>query len=200
MADTKIYQLLKNYNGTFNNLNLTFYSIKKLPDNIRIRNDLNLEFSDIKKLPDNLYVGDTLDISKTKIKSLPAGLKVGKCILLYDTKISKLPNNLKLSHGINLKNTAIKSLPENMDVRWLRLSLNKIKNITYRKNCTSKKKTIFAAYLHEEFKIFMNEFLIGNLEQFEQYADKEFYKPEASELKQAASDCVAQLQQKLSVK
>jgi hypothetical protein len=97
LADTKIYQLLKNYNGTFNNLNLTFYSIKKLPDNIRIRNDLNLEFSDIKKLPDNLNINGDLILAESQIEKLPKNLSVGGALYLEYTDIKKLPKTLALA-------------------------------------------------------------------------------------------------------
>ncbi|KEQ02068.1 hypothetical protein SASC598J21_001510, partial [Snodgrassella alvi SCGC AB-598-J21] len=74
----------------------------------------------------------------------------------------------------------------------------KIKNIAYRKNCTAKRKTIFAAYLNGEYKIFQNEYLVGTLQEYEQFVNQRFIDPQASKLKQAAKDCVEQLQKKLS--
>ena len=90
-------------------------------------------------------------------------------------------------------------MPENLELKWLSLDLKKIKNIAYRKNCTAKRKTIFAAYLNGEYKIFQDKSLIGNLKEYERFVNQRFIDPQAGKLKQATRDCVEELQKKIRI-
>jgi len=60
----------------FKYLNISFCNnIKKLPDDLVISDILNISFSSIRKLPNNLHVR-VLHMSNTKIKELPLDLVI----------------------------------------------------------------------------------------------------------------------------
>mgnify|MGYP001010447963 FL=1 len=60
----------------FKYLNISFCNnIKKLPDDLVISDILNISFSSIRKLPNNLHVR-LLHMSNTKIKELPLDLVI----------------------------------------------------------------------------------------------------------------------------
>lgn len=154
---------------------------KKVPyaidgDKIVVNGNLDLRDTSITSLPESLSVDGYLDLRRTGITSLPDNFSVGDGIDLRDTKIISLPNNLSVGHILCLQ-------PEN------------ISNVAYRENCGKHNLTIFAARVNGGIRI-SADFSMRTLSDFEIVVDLKYLSKDAEDYKQAARDCVAELEQR----
>ena len=69
-------------------LDLSFSSIKSLPEGLKVGGTLSLEYSTIQTLPEGLKVGGTLDLEHSRITNLPKGLEVGE-LYIKNTQLIK---------------------------------------------------------------------------------------------------------------
>jgi hypothetical protein len=70
-------------------LDLSFSSIKSLPEGLKVGGTLSLEYSTIQTLPEGLKVGGTLDLEHSRITNLPKGLEVGEHLYIKNTQLIK---------------------------------------------------------------------------------------------------------------
>ena len=70
-------------------LDLSFSSIKSLPEGLKVGGTLSLEYSTIQTLPEGLKVGSTLDLEHSRITNLPKGLEVGEHLYIKNTQLIK---------------------------------------------------------------------------------------------------------------
>ena len=70
-------------------LDLSFSSIKSLPEGLKVGGTLSLEYSTILTLPEGLKVGGTLDLEHSRITNLPKGLEVGAHLYIKNTQLIK---------------------------------------------------------------------------------------------------------------
>ena len=91
---------------------LKFKLLNNIPltkEDLNIEGILDLSFSSIKSLPEGLKVGGTLSLEHSTIQTLPKGLKVGDTLDLYDCKnITSLPEGLEVGENLYIKNTPLK--------------------------------------------------------------------------------------------
>ncbi|MFP1901470.1 leucine-rich repeat domain-containing protein [Lonsdalea quercina] len=178
-------------------LDLEDTSITSLPDNLSVGGYLDLRGTGITSLPDNLSVGGSLDLNGTSITSLPDNLSVGGCLDLSGTGITSLPDNLSVGGYLDLSGTGITSLPDLFSCRHLYLDPKSIGNIAYRENCGYSSRTIFSAWVNDDFRIAAGCFW-GTLSEFESAVDDKYSGNAAETYKQAARDCIAELTEKLN--
>ena len=90
---------------------LKFKLLNNVPlteEDLNIEGILDLSFSSIKSLPEGLKVGGTLSLEHSTIQTLPEGLKVGDTLDLYDCKnITSLPEGLEVGENLYIKNTQL---------------------------------------------------------------------------------------------
>jgi hypothetical protein len=70
-------------------LDLSFSSIKSLPEGLKVGGTLSLEYSTVQTLPEGLKVGSTLDLEHSRITNLPKGLEVGEHLYIKNTQLIK---------------------------------------------------------------------------------------------------------------
>ena len=114
-----------------------------------------------------------LDLRGTNITELPDNLKVGGYLFLGGTGITKLPDNLKVGGS-------------------LFLDVKKVKNISYKENCGSKSRTIFAAWVNGKICIGAGCFL-DYLDMFFNAVDKSYTGEAAERYKKDAQECYDRL-------
>ncbi|MFP1759856.1 leucine-rich repeat domain-containing protein [Lonsdalea quercina] len=178
-------------------LDLNGTSITSLPDNLSVGGYLDLNGTGITSLPDNLSVGGDLYLRGTGITSLPDNLSVGGYLDLEGTSITSLPDNLSVGGYLYLEDTGITSLPDRFSCRHLYLDPKSIGNIAYRENCGYSSRTIFSAWVNDDFRIAAGCFW-GTLSEFESAVDDKYSGNAAETYKQAARDCIAELTEKLN--
>ena len=88
---------------------LKFKLLNNIPltkEDLNIEGILDLSFSSIKSLPEGLKVGGTLSLEYSTIQTLPEGLKVGGTLDLEHSRITNLPKGLEVGH-LYIKNTQL---------------------------------------------------------------------------------------------
>ncbi|MFP1868637.1 hypothetical protein [Lonsdalea quercina] len=178
-------------------LDLEGSGITILPDNLSVGGNLYLYGTGITILPDNLSVGGSLDLRGSGITSLPDNLSVGGSLDLYGTGITILPDNLSVGGNLYLYGTGITILPDRFYCRHLYLDPKSIGNISYRENCGYSSRTIFSAWVNDDFRIAAGCFW-GTLSEFESAVDNKYSGNAAETYKKAARDCIAELTEKLN--
>ncbi|MEC5321556.1 hypothetical protein VSX61_21970, partial [Brenneria populi subsp. brevivirga] len=109
-----------------------------------------------------------------------------------------LPDGLTVGGSLYLQDcTGITSLPEWFTCDSLYLDPARFDNVAYRENCGYSSRTIFAAWVNNEFRIAAGCFW-DTLASFEDAVDESYSGDAAEAYKQAARDCVAELTEKLN--
>ena len=205
----KLLAYLKNFSIEFSlsELNLSVggslylrgTAITELPDNLSVGGSLYLEGTAITELPDNLSVGGSLDLRGTAITELPDNLSVGGSLYLEGAAITELPDNLSVGGSLDLRGTAITELPDNLSVGGsLYLRGTAITNVSYKDNCGSSERTIFAVKLCGEFKISAGCFF-GSQKVFNERVDADYFGEPAKKYKLDAAECILNLTEKLNI-
>ncbi|MFP1879740.1 hypothetical protein ACLEE3_14480, partial [Lonsdalea quercina] len=104
---------------------------------------------------------------------------------------------LSVGGSLYLEDTGITSLPERFSCRHLYLDPKSIGNISYRENCGHSSRTIFSAWVNDDFRIAAGCFW-GTLSEFESAVDNKYSGNTAETYKKAARDCIAELTEKLN--
>jgi hypothetical protein len=121
----KIEQYIKN--GSKGDLDLSRYSLDKLPDELKsVEGDLNLSNSKIKELPSGLKVKRGLNLMSSEIEKLPNDIQIGEDLYLSNSKIKSLPDNLKIRDNLSIEDTEIEFLPKGLQVGILNIKDTKI--------------------------------------------------------------------------
>ena len=90
-------------------------TIKRMPEELYVRESCDLSGSTFEKLPKIMEVGESLLLKNTPITELPEGIKeVYGNLDISDTKVTKLNDNLVVYEHLKFANTLIKELPEGL--------------------------------------------------------------------------------------
>ena len=91
----------------------TFTTIKRMPEELYVKDKCDFSHSTFDKLPEVMEVGESLILQSTPITEFPECIKeVYNNLDVYNTKISKLNDNLVVYGCFVLGNTLIEELPE----------------------------------------------------------------------------------------
>jgi hypothetical protein len=166
-------------------------------NSVTVFDDLFLGYDEVPMMPKKLTVEGALDLERAIITKLPETLLVYGYLDLSCSNISELPLNLEVDSFLDIRRTDITMLPKNLSADYLYLDAEKIQNIAYRKNCGCENRTIFAALIDDEIKIFAGCFC-GTLREFEQSVDEKYSGDAAEKYKRASRECVDELRAKLN--
>lgn len=140
-----------------------------------------------------------LDLGNNKnITTLPEGLTVCGGLYLCGTNITTLPENLMVGGYLDLRFTQITTLPSYFTCGALFLDSKRLfSNVTSRKNCGYRNRTIFAVLSGETFYIAAG-FFYGPVDKFEDAVNRKYTGEAAEAYKQAGRDCIDELKEKLN--
>jgi hypothetical protein len=147
---------------------------------------------------DEVTVLNYLFLVSAEVPAMPKKLTVEGALDLECANISELPLNLEVDSFLDIRGTDITMLPKNLSANHLYLDTEKIQNIAYRKNCGCENRTIFAALIDDEIKIFAGCFC-GTLREFEQAVAEKYSGDAAKKYKRAGRECVDELRAKIEV-
>jgi len=131
-------------------------------------------------IPENTTFTDGLDLGWFDGEiQLPEDLKVAYIMDLINANVTRLPSNLTIYDGCSIY-----------------LDAHKIENVSYRDNCGTWERTIFAFWANDDFLIAAGCFA-GTYSDFEKRVNYKYYRYNATAYQRQAQECISELAEKL---